>query len=177
MEPQAANAERSQPGTPVRRTGFLERGGTWVVVQLLLMSAVFVAAILFREDGPGPWMLGAGSVALLLGAWFGVAGARLLGRNLTPFPKPVEGAGLIETGIYGRVRHPLYTSVMLISAGWALVWGSIWALALVLLEIPFFLAKARREEQFLREQRPGYADYAQRVPRFLPYLRSRVTRP
>jgi protein-S-isoprenylcysteine O-methyltransferase Ste14 len=76
----------------------------------------------------------------------------------------------VQHGIYARVRHPLYTSVMLASLGWALIWQSWPAFFAALALLPFFHAKARREEQWLSAQFPGYPDYARRVPRFLPRL-------
>jgi protein-S-isoprenylcysteine O-methyltransferase Ste14 len=77
---------------------------------------------------------------------------------------------LVQRGIYARVRHPLYTSVMLASLGWALIWQSGSSLLAALALVPFFHAKARREERWLCETFPDYADYASRVPRFIPRL-------
>ncbi len=151
---------------------FLERGGAWVLVQFALMLAVIVLGVVF----PGDWtcwpLLVAGWVLLVTGGWFGIAGIKVLGRNRTPFPQPRDDSELIQQGIYARVRHPLYTSVMLGSIGWALIWQGWPALVLALALIPFFHAKARREELWLRERFPGYATYEKRVPRFLPRWRS-----
>jgi protein-S-isoprenylcysteine O-methyltransferase Ste14 len=59
---------------------------------------------------------------VLLGyaAWMGLGGVRSLGGNLTPLPAPREGGELVATGIFARVRHPLYASVMAMGFGWAL---------------------------------------------------------
>ena len=65
------------------------------------------------------------------------------------------------------IRHPLYTSVIAVAVGWALVWQSWPALVVAAALIPFFGAKARREERWLREIFPEYAEYEKRVPRFL----------
>ena len=73
-------------------------------------------------------------------------------------------------GIYSVMRHPLYTSVMLASLGWALLWQSGPALVAALLLAPFFDAKARREERWLAERFPDYGDYQRRVARFLPWI-------
>jgi protein-S-isoprenylcysteine O-methyltransferase Ste14 len=151
---------------------FRERGGGWVLAQFALMSAVFASAVVWRGGIGGPGPVALGGLLCALGAVFGVAGARALGRSRTPFPKPRDDARLVRDGIYARVRHPLYTSVMLLSLGWALCWQSAAALALALAQIPFFIAKAHREERWLRERFPDYADYARRVPRFLPRWRS-----
>lgn len=156
---------------PSNPTSFRERGGAWVLVQFLLMSAVVVVAVAFPGRGAHPWGIAVGIALLVTGAAFGIAGTLALGRNRTPFPRPVPGSTLVENGIYGLVRHPLYTSVILISIGWTLAWESGWAWVPALLQIPFFHGKARREERHLQKEFPRYADYARRVPRFIPRLR------
>ncbi|MDW8309445.1 MAG: isoprenylcysteine carboxylmethyltransferase family protein [Verrucomicrobiales bacterium] len=153
------------------RESFSERGGGWVVAQFALMSAVLAGGVMSRGALGGEWLLAPGAVLLVAGAVFGVAGARVLGKSRTPFPKPRRDARLVRHGIYARVRHPLYTSVMLLSLGWALCWQSAVALGVALAQVPFFIAKARREERWLRERFPEYADYARRVPAFLPRWR------
>jgi protein-S-isoprenylcysteine O-methyltransferase Ste14 len=153
--------------------GFFQRGGGWVMAQFALMGAVALSAIVWRGQLAAGWLLYFGIALVAAGAVFGVAGARALGKLRTPFPKPRPDSRLVEHGIYARVRHPLYTSVMLVSLGWALCWQSVVALAWALAQIPFFLAKARREERWLQERFPDYADYARRVPGFLPRWRRR----
>lgn len=150
---------------------FFQRGGTWVVTQFALMLAVFVLAIVFREEQTRNWLAASGWALAVIGSYFGVAGALTLGQARTAFPKPKESSPLIQHGIYARVRHPLYTAVMLLSIGWTLIWHSLPAFAAAMVQIPFFVAKARREERWLREKFPGYAEYAKRVPAFLPRLR------
>ena len=149
---------------------FLARGGGWVVVQSILMTAVIVLGVMFHGNWTRWSAIATGGMLLIAGGYFGIAGVGRLGRNRTPYPKPREGSELIQSGIYARVRHPLYTSVMLASVGWALIWQSGPAFAAALALIPFFNAKARREERWLGEQFPGYPEYAQRVPRFIPRL-------
>jgi protein-S-isoprenylcysteine O-methyltransferase Ste14 len=134
------------------------------------MMAALALAPLLR----GPWSslvsLIAGIVLLAFGGWLGVAGVRALGRNRTPYPRPLENSTLVQHGVYGLVRHPLYSSVILVSAGWALLWASGTAL-LVSLALAILLdAKARREERWLREKFPEYAAYAGRVRRLLPWI-------
>lgn len=152
----------------------LARGGAWVVVQSLLMTAVIVLGVMFHGDWSRLPVIVAGAVLFVVGGFFGIAGVAVLGRNRTPYPQPRKDSELVQRGIYARLRHPLYTSVMLASLGWALIWQSVAALGAALLLLPFFHAKARREERWLREMFPGYADYARRVPRFIPRIRATV---
>lgn len=151
---------------------FSQRGGWWVIIQFALMLAVLALGIVWRGSGWGESVLAFGLGLFVLGGVFGIAGVVVLGRNRTPFPQPRPNSELIQHGIYARVRHPLYTSVMLISIGWALIWQSWPAFFPALVLIPFFHAKARREERWLGEKFPGYTEYARRVPRFLPRLGS-----
>ena len=96
---------------------FITRGGLWVVGQSILMIGVVVLGVLFH----GQWHNRAGIVIgaglFMLGGVVGVAGVRALGTNRTPFPKPLDAATLVQHGIYGLVRHPLYSSVILASFG------------------------------------------------------------
>ena len=149
---------------------FAARGGSWVVAQSLLMLAAIGLAVLFPGDWTRTPVIAIGGVLFVVGGYFGIAGVVVLGRNRTPFPQPRAGSELIQHGIYSRVRHPLYTSVMLASLGWALLWQSVASFAAALALIPFFHAKACREERWLNQTFSGYADYARRVPRFLPHL-------
>jgi protein-S-isoprenylcysteine O-methyltransferase Ste14 len=150
--------------------GFLQRGGLWVLGQSVLLCAVIAGAILCRNQWQSPALLLCGTLLLLIGAAVGLAGTASLGRNLTPFPKPSASARLVQTGIYGLIRHPLYTAVFCGSMGWALVWRSWPALLAALALAPLFDAKARREERWLRQQFPEYASYEERVRRFIPWL-------
>ena len=148
-----------------RAASFLERGGLWVLGQSVLMLTVIGLAVRF----PGGWT----QLALMIPGLIllTIAGVLVLKTNRTPFPKPCDNSQLVQCGIYARMRHPLYSSVILASFGWAMLWQS-WPSGLgALVLIPFFMAKARREERWLREKFPDYVDYERRVPRFFPRLR------
>ena len=150
--------------------GFIQRGGWWVVAQNALTIAVVVLAPLVRGDWANAAVRGAGVVLFSLGGWIGVAGVRALGRNRTAFPKPLDDAALVQHGVYGLVRHPLYSSLILASFGWALAWSSVAALTVWLVLTILLDAKARLEERWLREKHPDYSAYAGRVRRLLPWI-------
>ena len=144
------------------------RGIAWVVVQFALMFALLAAAPLWRGQWSGDWTWVPGVVFLMVGAWAGIRGERDLGKHRTPFPRPKGDGELITTGVYARVRHPLYLAVIALGFAWAVLWRSWPALALGMAQVPFFDAKARREERWLRERFADYAAYARRVKRFIP---------
>jgi len=147
---------------------FLKRGGAWVIAQTVLMIAVLTLGIVFHGQWESRGSILMGTVLLILGSILGIAGVWALGTNRTPLPQPRESSTLVQHGIYAHLRHPLYTSVMLLSLGWSLVWQSWPSLGSALILIPFFYAKAIREEQSLRKKFPDYANYQRRVPRFIP---------
>jgi protein-S-isoprenylcysteine O-methyltransferase Ste14 len=151
-------------------SNFVQRGGLWVIGQGALLCAVIAGGILCRGQWHSFWLTLCGAGLLLIASGCGLAGTSSLGRNLTPFPKPSAGNRLVRTGIYGLMRHPLYTAVFCGAVGWALVWRSWPALLAALALAPFFDAKARQEECWLRQQFPEYSEYEQRVRRFVPWI-------
>ncbi len=91
-------------------------------------------------------------------------------RYLTPLPYPVRHNQLITTGIYGVVRHPLYSSLLFASSGWTFFSMSLSHLLLTVCGVIFFSYKASMEERWLTERHPEYACYARRVKKFIPLL-------
>ena len=150
------------------KASFLQRGGAWVFAQSALMTATVLLGVVFHGDWSRTVVILAGTALFLAGGVVGIAGVWVLGKNRTPFPHPREGSALVQHGIYAHVRHPLYLSVMLASLGWVLICQSWPALVAALVLIPFFRAKASSEERRLRDKFPGYEDYENRVPRFVP---------
>lgn len=115
----------------------------------------------------------------LLGAVLSLAGYGLIWTTLfqNAFAAPIvkdqseRGQVLIDTGLYGRVRHSFYLGFLLFFMGLAL-WLESYASVLALL-LPFVLlvARIKVEERTLRETLPGYADYTRRVRhRLVPFV-------
>lgn len=147
---------------------FLERGGLWVAGQGVLMTLVGLLGICFRGNWDGRAALIAAGLLAACGVVCGLAGAAALGRNLTPFPRPSASTSLVRSGIYRYIRHPLYTAVMSAAFAWGALWQSWPALVGALVLAFFFDAKARREEKWLRQRFPEYAEYQERTRRFVP---------
>jgi protein-S-isoprenylcysteine O-methyltransferase Ste14 len=149
---------------------FSERGGWWVVAQALLLVVALVLPIWTAgTDGPFGEVLRAGGLPLVaLGLLVALAGLATLGRALTPFPRPRERGELVVRGVYRFVRHPVYVGLVVAAFGWALAHLSAAGVVYCALLGVFFDRKARREERWLRERYPEYADYARRVRRFIP---------
>lgn len=82
-----------------------------------------------------------------------------------------RGQRVIDTGPYALVRHPMYAAAMLYLIGLPLLLGS-WYGLLGMLAIAVAISwRARREEETLKRELPGYGDYMERVRwRLVPYL-------
>lgn len=146
------------------------RDRNWVIAQSLLMLAVVILGVTHRGAWHSEAGFAAGVILFALGAVAGIWGLRVLGRSRTPFPTPRPDAELVQSGIYRRIRHPLYSSVMLASLGWAFLWQSAAALAATAVLFVFFDAKARLEERLLLAKFPEYEAYRGRTWRFIPWL-------
>jgi len=149
------------------------RGGGWVVVQVVLLAAIFLSALtgLAWPDTLEPIAYAVGGILIALGVALLAAGGVGLGSALTPFPTPRGGAELQTGGVYGLVRHPMYGGGILIALGWSAIFAT--AVGLVLTVLLGLLAelKSRREELLLEQTDPGYVEYRRRTPRrFIPYV-------
>ncbi len=107
-----------------------------------------------------------GLVALLLGG----LGSVHIREYLTPLPYPVDHNQLVQHGVYGWVRHPLYSSQLFAALGWTLFSLSLTHLLVLIIGFFFFDYKAKKEEGWLTERHPEYADYASRVRKFIPWI-------
>lgn len=74
-----------------------------------------------------------------------------------------EGQQLTSTGLYGMVRHPMYTSNMFLMVGAPLALGSYWGLVFVIPSVLVFALRIRDEEKMLQEELAGYREYMQKV--------------
>lgn len=74
-----------------------------------------------------------------------------------------ENQKVIDTGLYGVVRHPMYMSTLLLFLAMPLVLGSVISFVIMLLYIPIIAKRIRNEEKVLENGLKGYAEYRKRV--------------
>ena len=114
----------------------------------------------------------------ILGAATSLAGYAIIVATMyqNPFLAPIvkdqsaRGQTLVDTGLYGRIRHPFYLGFILFLPGVGL-WLESTAGSLVSLMVlfAFVYPRIRVEERYLQESLPGYEDYMNRVPcRLIP---------
>ena len=86
-----------------------------------------------------------------------------LGRNLSPFPRPIKNSNLVTTGIYRFTRHPMYYSLMFISFGVFITKLSIYYLFLSISLGLIIKFKIALEEQYLNNKFKNYSLYKNEV--------------
>jgi len=121
---------------------------------------------------PGPLVSSFGLIILNVGWWFSY-----LSLRENAFAAPVvkhqseRNQTVVDTGVYSKVRHPMYAGAALVMIGVPLWLESYSATLLSLIPISTLLVRIFIEETFLRRELQGYTAYTERVPyRLVPYL-------
>ena len=86
-----------------------------------------------------------------------------LGRNLSPFPRPINNSNLVTKGIYRFTRHPMYSSLLFISFGVFITKLSIYYLFLSISLGLIIKFKIALEEQYLNDKFKNYFLYKNEV--------------
>jgi protein-S-isoprenylcysteine O-methyltransferase Ste14 len=149
------------------------RGEGWVAIQGVILAAVFLGGLL---EAPGAWTTWTpvsigGLVLVAVGGLLAVLGVLHLGRSLTALPHPRDGSQLVETGVYGLVRHPIYGGLVISTLGYGLAMHALLtALIGTAVLLGFFRLKSAREEVWLEHRYEAYATYRARTRRMLPFI-------
>lgn len=151
-----------------------EKEQKWVVaLSGMLFIAMFVVAGLNRRYMW--WMLPNWAVFVAAGLFLVgyLLYAEVLRENvwLSRTIEVQKNQKVVDTGLYGIVRHPMYAATLLLFLNMPLVLGSLWAFAIMLFYIPVMSKRIRNEEKVLEEGLEGYREYKQRVRyKVIPYV-------
>lgn len=112
-----------------------------------------------------------GAAVVFLGAY--ILYAEVLRENtyLSRTIEVQENQKVIDKGLYGIVRHPMYSVTLLLFLSMPIVLGSVYSF-LIFMAYPFIIAKRiKSEEQFLEKELKGYREYKQKVKyRLIPFI-------
>ena len=146
--------------------------GVQSLAGLVFIAGFVLAGLDFRfgwSDVPLPAIIAA-SVIFLIG--YGLY-AEVMRENayLSRTVEVQENQKVIDTGLYGIVRHPMYMSTLFLFLAMPLVLGSVISFLIMLLYIPIIAKRIRNEEQVLEEGLQGYAEYRQKVKyKVIPFI-------
>jgi protein-S-isoprenylcysteine O-methyltransferase Ste14 len=116
-----------------------------------------------RTIGGDPFLVLVGDLLCLLGVGLLFVALRTIGPALRFEPAPRPGAPLVTRGVYGRLRHPMDTAIVLVVFGLTLRGVTPWGAALAGAIVVFVLVRARYEETLLLARYPEYAEHRART--------------
>lgn len=166
-----------------RRAGRVTASQVMGIEVLLMTLSFFTLYVLPLVYIFSDWL---GFADYSLPDWLGIAGAILalaatgivwrahadLGKNWSPSLEVTEGQKLVTSGIYRRLRHPIYTAMLLFTTAQALLLQNwIAGLGGLLTFLPIYLIRVPREERMMLDQfGDEYREYMRVTGRFFPRL-------
>jgi protein-S-isoprenylcysteine O-methyltransferase Ste14 len=144
-----------------------------ISIALLSLAAMIVVSTLDHRFGWSPVSASislAGDVLVAIG--LGLAMLVVIQNGYAAANVTVEKEQkLVSTGLYGLVRHPMYTANVILMLGIPLALGSYWGLVLLIPGPTVLALRIRDEEKLLTEELAGYREYMQDVHyRLVPYV-------
>ncbi|MBN1248803.1 MAG: isoprenylcysteine carboxylmethyltransferase family protein [Anaerolineae bacterium] len=159
------------------KTGTLTRkpklDWTAYLIMVPYWSVIVVPALVYgTRGGPQPalFFLIAGAVFFAAATVIRVKAHLDLGTQFSMFLEQGRSAGLVTTGLYAKIRHPLYLANVCLFVACPTFLGVVWAWGLTALGIAGVVWRIQAEERFLRESFEGYAAYSESTWRLVPYL-------
>jgi protein-S-isoprenylcysteine O-methyltransferase Ste14 len=149
-------------------SGFLERYGARLSPPVFVILVLAIVGLFYTHNllGRGPVSIGLQVLAILLMLWarltFGM-------RSFHYAANPTEG-GLVTTGPYRYLRHPIYAAALLFLWTGVVVNASLLGVALGLVATAMLALRIAFEERLVRQRYPEYGDYARRTKRVIPFI-------
>lgn len=147
---------------------FLERYGKLLSTPVFVLLVLALVGLFYAHSllGHGPVSIGLQVVAVLLMIWARVTFGM---RSFHYAANPTEG-GLVTTGPYRYMRHPIYAAVLLFLWTGVAVNASPLSVALGLAATAMLALRILFEERLVRRRYPEYDDYARRTKRVIPFI-------
>lgn len=146
--------------------------GVVAISGILFVASFVLAGLDFRfgwSDMPS-WVIWTSSIVLLLS--YGMY-AEVMRENewLSRSIEVMDGQKVVSTGLYGVVRHPMYTATIFMFLSMPLVMGSWWAFIAMLPYVMTIIMRIKDEESLLTKELEGYSEYKQKVKwKLIPFI-------
>jgi len=144
-----------------------------VRVASILVTLVLIRLRVFKIHGAAtgnPWLLGIGLAIFILGLALAVWARVYLGRNWGMPMSQKADPELVTTGPYGRIRHPIYSGIILGMVGTAIAVSPYWLIAVAIVGA-YFLVSAVVEERTMAKLFPAaYPPYQRATKILIPYV-------
>ena len=167
---------KKDPGLLKKRLNAKEQEAeqkTVLALSAVMFLAAFIVAGLNYRFGwitVPSWVVWLGSIVFLL-AYLMYAEVLRENSYLSRTIEVQEDQEVVSTGLYGMVRHPMYSATVLLFLAMPLILGSPVSFIIMLAYIPIIVKRIRNEEKVLEEGLKGYKEYEQKVRyRLLPFI-------
>jgi protein-S-isoprenylcysteine O-methyltransferase Ste14 len=137
------------------------------VLVFVQFGALSLLGFTIGKRPPRPWEWIIGGVGVWLGLW---ALHTMRPERVSVFPEVQVDLPLVTDGVYRWMRHPMYTSLLLIAGIMTMNNLKKWRVALYGGLVLNQLIKSQYEERLLATQFAEYALYRQRTKRFIPFI-------
>ena len=143
------------------------RVGVIVLVLLLLRARAFKGAGAATHS---PWLLGIGLAVFVLGLALAIWARVYLGRNWGMPMSQKDDPELVTAGPYSRVRHPIYSGIILAMIGTAIAVSLYWLVAVVVLGAYFLYSAVVEERSMTRLFPDSYPGYKRSTKMLVPFV-------
>ncbi len=131
------------------------------IISLHFLQWEFLSQKQLIQSSPFSYLLGI--LIIIIAFIIMLVSIKDLGRNLSPFPRPIKNSNLVTTGIYRFTRHPMYYSLIFISIGVFIIKLSIYYLFLTISLALIIKFKISLEEKYLISKFKNYLLYKNEV--------------
>jgi protein-S-isoprenylcysteine O-methyltransferase Ste14 len=157
-------------GVKVGQTRWGRFAGIRVVIILVFLLLVRDKALKGHTTIHNPWLQGIGLAVFLLGLALAIWARVYLGRNWGMPMSQKADPELVTTGPYSRVRHPIYSGIILAMIGTTIAVDVYWLVAVVILGA-YFVYSASMEERFMADRFPdSYPEYKRSTKMLIPFI-------
>ncbi|MBR0404162.1 MAG: isoprenylcysteine carboxylmethyltransferase family protein [Eggerthellaceae bacterium] len=139
---------------------------------LMFVAAFVVAGLGYRFGWPAlpSWASWAGAIVFLV-AYALYAEVMRENAYLSRTVEVQNGQHVVDTGLYGIVRHPMYSATLILFLAMPIVLGSPFSFVIMLAYLPIIAKRIRNEEEVLSAGLEGYTEYMNRVKwRLIPHI-------
>lgn len=152
------------------QSGWSRFAGIRVLILIIVISLIRSKAFGQTRSTSNDWRLGIGLAVFLSGLAVAVWARRYLGQNWGMPMTEKANPELVTTGPYSRVRHPIYTGIILAMIGTTIAVSLYWAVAVLALG-GYFIFSAFMEERYMVTRFPdSYPEYRRSTKMLVPFV-------
>jgi len=153
-------------------TAIKNRDYTLFILTIPEVGLIFNTVIIFNNGIYDILPVVVGFIIMFLGMGFNLIVRMNLGKNWVPLSKTTEGQELVTEGIYSRVRHPFYLSILILFSGVAVISWNLYGLLFLILAFLALIIRIKKEEnELIAKFGDEYKNYKKETPMIIPRLK------